>query len=110
MSSPISRQPRSIRSADPSVSDYASTERTDSDRASNPAGFLCAEGGEAEQPWLFGNGAAVDVEDVLLEVIRPAEVFAAEGAGEGVPGSETAALVPGVPSQGRFRPVSSSAH
>lgn len=52
----------------------------------------------------------MDVEDMLLEMVRPAEILAAESAGEGVPGSEAAALVPGVPSQGRFCPVSSSAH
>lgn len=65
--------------------------------------------GEVRQPWLFGYGAPVDVEDVLLEMVRPAEVFAAEGAGESVPGPKTAALVPGVPGQRRFSPVSSSA-
>jgi len=29
----------------------------------------------------------VDVEDVLLEMVRPTEVLAAEGAGEGIPGT-----------------------
>lgn len=42
---------------------------------------------ETGQPRLFGDGAPVDVEDVLLEMVRPAEVFAAEGAGEGIPGT-----------------------
>lgn len=70
---------------------------------------LCAEGGEA-QPWLFCDGASVDVEDMLLEMIRPAEVLAAEGAGEGIPGAEAAALVSGVSCERRSRPVPTSAH
>lgn len=36
------------------------------------------------QPWLFGDGTPVNIEDVLLEVIRPAEELAAKGAGKGV--------------------------
>lgn len=39
------------------------------------------------QPRLFGDCAPVDVEDVLLEMIRSTEVLAAEGAGEGIPGA-----------------------
>jgi len=68
-----------------------------------------AEGDEA-QPRLFSDGGPVDVEDMLLEMIRPAEVLAAEGAGEGIPGSEAAALVSGVSRERRSRPVPTSAH
>lgn len=70
---------------------------------------LCTERDEA-QPRLFSNGAPVDVENMLLEVIRPAEVLAAEGAGEGIPGAEAAALVSGVSCERRSRPVPTSAH
>lgn len=73
------------------------------------ASRMCAERDEA-QPRLFSNGAPVDVENMLLEVIRPAEVLAAEGAGEGIPGSEAAALVSGVSCERRSRPVPTSAH
>lgn len=52
----------------------------------------------------------MDVQDMLLEVIRPAEVLAAEGAGEGIPGAKAAALVSGVSCERRSRPVSTSAH
>ncbi|KAL6263981.1 hypothetical protein P5V15_004062 [Pogonomyrmex californicus] len=47
---------------------------------------------------------------MLLKVIRPAEVLAAEGAGEGIPGSEAAALVSGVSCERGSRPVPTSAH
>lgn len=70
---------------------------------------LCAERDEA-QPRLFSNGAPVDVENMLLEMIRPAEVLAAEGAGEGIPGAEAAALVSGMACQRRSRSVPTSAH
>lgn len=51
-------------------------------------GVFSQRAGEDEmQPRLFGGGTPVDVEDVLLEMVRPAEVFAAEGAGEGIPGT-----------------------
>lgn len=75
---------------------------------------LRAEGDEA-QPRLFSDKGSpwtipVDVEDMLLEVIRSAEVLAAEGAGEGIPGSEAAALVSGVSRERRSRPVPTSAH
>ncbi|KYM90894.1 hypothetical protein ALC53_01660 [Atta colombica] len=52
----------------------------------------------------------MDVEDMLLEVIRSAEVFAAESAGEGIPGSEAAALVSGVSCERGSGSVSTSAH
>lgn len=47
---------------------------------------------------------------MLLEVIRSAEVLAAEGAGEGIPGSEAAALVSGVSCERRSRSVPTSTH
>lgn len=65
---------------------------------------------EIQQPWLFSDGASVDVKDVLFEVIRPTEVLAAESAGEGVSRSKTATFVPGVSGQRRSRPVPTPAH
>lgn len=59
---------------------------------------------------LFGDGTSVDVEDVLLEVVRPAECLSAQSTGEGVPGSEATALVLGVSSERRPRSVPTSAH
>ena len=70
---------------------------------------LHAEGDET-QPRLFSDGTPMDVENMLLEVIRSAEVFAAESAGEGIPGSEAAALVSGVSCERGSRSVSTSAH
>ncbi|KAH0553714.1 hypothetical protein KQX54_003706 [Cotesia glomerata] len=43
-------------------------------------------------------------------MIRPAEVFPAERTGEGVPGSESPALVPRVSGEGGPRAVPAAAH
>lgn len=52
----------------------------------------------------------MNIEDVLLQVIRSTEVFSAESARESIPGSESSALVPGVSRQRGSWPIFTSTH
>lgn len=52
----------------------------------------------------------MNIEDVLLQVIRSTEVFSAESARESIPGSESSTLVPGVSCQRGSWPIFTSTH